>query len=110
MLVNLREVAMNELASTVRPHGDRAVILGRTPSCSSSWRRAPIRKIAGVLTVVITAAFVTYTILPSKFAVDATIKSNAAERGAAHVVVDGLFIAIPNNLAHFTIEDVIALP
>jgi hypothetical protein len=101
---------MNELASTVRPHSEKAAILGRTPSCSPAWRQAPIRKFAGVLAVVITVVFVTYAILPNKFTVDAVIKSNAAERGAGHVVVDGLFIAIPNSLAHIAIENAIALP
>ena len=101
---------MNELSSTVRLHGERTGIPGRTPSCSPFWRRAPIRTIVGVLTVVIIATFVTYTTLPGKFAVDATIKSSAAERRATHVVVDGLYIAIPNNLAHYAIDGVIALP
>jgi hypothetical protein len=101
---------MNKLASTVGPHRERAAIFGRLSSYSPPWRRAPITKIAGVLIVVITAAFVTDTILTRILAVDATIKSNAAKRGAAHVVMDGLHIAIPNNLAHIAIEDIIALP
>jgi hypothetical protein len=101
---------MNKLTSTVDPHRVRTSILGRTPSYLPRWRRAPIMKIAGFLIVIIAATFVTDTILTSKFAVEATIKSNAAESGATHVVVDGLQIAIPYNLAHIAIEDVIALP
>ena len=101
---------MDQLTSTIAPHRVRAAILGRTPLYLPRWRRAPIMKIAGFLIVIIAATFVTDTILSSKFAVEATIKSNAAESGAAHVVSDGLLIAIPNNLAHITIEDVIALP
>jgi hypothetical protein len=101
---------MNELTSTVGPHREKAAILGSSPSYSPSWRHAWITKIAGALTVVIAAAFVTDSILTSKFAMDATIKFNAAERGAAHVVVDGLHIAITNSLAHIAIEDVIPLP
>jgi hypothetical protein len=101
---------MNKFTSTVGPHREKADIFGGISSYSPPWRRAPITKIAGVLIVVIAAAFVTDMISTRILAVDATIKSYAAKRGAAHVVVDGLFIAIPNNLARSAVENVIALP
>jgi hypothetical protein len=101
---------MKKLTSTVDPYRESAAILGCTLSYLPRRRQAPIMKIAGVLTVVIAATFVTDAVLTSKFAVDTMIKSNAEESGATHVVLDGLLIAIPNKLAHIAIEDVIALP
>ena len=113
---DLREVAMKHMASTVVPYQEKPTykfrtLLGRRRIYSRSpWRLAPITKIAGLLTAVIAFAFVLDTVLSSKFALDATTKSYFADPRAAHIVVNGLRIAIPNNLAHVAIEELIPLP
>ena len=107
---------MKHLASTVVPHREKpayklGILLGRTPLYSRPTRRqALITKIAGILTAIVVFASVPDTILSSKFALDATKQSDFAEPSAAHVVVNGLHIAIANNLAHIAIEQLMPLP
>lgn len=106
---------MKRLASIVVRHQEKPAyklrtLLGRAPLCSRSpWRHALITKIAGILTAVIAFTFVPDTIQSSKFALDTTTKTDFAEPRATHVVVNGLHIAIPNNLAHIAIEELIPL-
>jgi hypothetical protein len=92
---------MKQLPSTIAPH--------REGTAHKLGTLGLIPKIAVVLTIVIASAFVTDTIQSSKVALDTTMKANPAESIASHVVVDGLHIAIPNYLAHFTIEQLIPL-
>ena len=107
---------MKHMASTVVPHREKTAykfrsLLGRRRIYSRSpWRLSPITKIAGLLTAVIAFAFVLDAILSSQFALDATTKSDFADPRAAHVVVNGLHIAIPNNLARAAIDELIPLP
>jgi hypothetical protein len=107
---------MKHMASTVVPRREKPAyklrtLLDRRPLYSQTpWRLAPITKIAGLLTAVIAFSFALDTILSGKFASDATTKSDFADPRAAHVVVNGLHIAIPNNLAHVAIDELIPLP
>ena len=107
---------MKRLASTIAPHREGPAhklrtLLGRTPLYSQPpGRQSLITKIAGILTIVIASAFITGTVPSSRFALDATMDANSAQASVTHVVVDGLHIAIPSNLAYIAIDELIALP
>jgi hypothetical protein len=67
-----------------------------------------------LMTLVAVAAgiivFVPGTTRSSKFISDTTTGSNFTAPGAAHVVVHGLHVAVPNSLAQRSIEQLIPLP
>lgn len=105
---------MKHVASTAVPYREksafRALLGHRQQYSRSPWRLASITKIAGLFTAVIAFSFVLDTVISSKFYLDGTTKSDFADSRAAHVVVNGLHIAVPNNLANKAIEELIALP
>jgi hypothetical protein len=105
---------MKHVASTAVPYREKSAFrafLGYGQKYwRSPWRLPSITKIAGLLTAVIAFSLVLDTVISSKFYLDGTTKSGFADSRAAHVVVNGLHIAMPNNLAHKAIEELIALP
>jgi hypothetical protein len=75
-----------------------------------SRRRTLIFRVAGVLLPVIASAFIAEAILPGKHAVQATLRPYADDQTAAHIVIEGLHIAIPNHLPYLAIDQLIPRP
>ena len=111
---NLREPVMSQLTSTIAPHREmpdqRFRTVGYVPLCSRrpSRRHGIITKVTGILAIVIAAAFVTDAIAPNKFAWHATMKAKGPQ--VEHVLVDGVHMAIPTNLAHVPLKDLVPMP
>lgn len=107
----MKHVASTAVTFREKPAYKFRALLGRRRKyLRSPWRLPPATKIAGLLIAVVAFSFLLDTVLSNKFALDATTKSYFADSRATRVVVNGLHIAIPNNLAHVAIEELIPLP
>ena len=107
---------MRQLASTIAPLREMqdhkfCTLVGRAPLYSQPPPRPGlITKIAGILAIVITSAFVTDMIAPSKFGLSASMRANSSGAQVEHILVDGVHMAIPMNLAHVPVEDLVPMP
>jgi hypothetical protein len=94
---------MKNLASITILHRDKA-----DHKVSIRLDRVVLMTVAAI--VAATIVLVPSTTRSRKFVSDTPTGSDVIAPGAAHVVVHGLHVAIPNSLAHSAIEQLIPLP
>ena len=104
---------MNEVTSTIAHHLERRTYkAGKRvwpPPSPPRWQLLATKAV-GIIAIVVALALTTETIVSSKIAYDLPVNFTSANRDTAHVIVNGLHVAIPNDLGHATIGELIPLP
>jgi hypothetical protein len=104
---------MNEVTPAIVHHLETRIYKAAhrvwPPPSPPRWQSL-MTKSAGIIAIVVAIALATDTLVSSKMAYDSRANFTSASRDTAHVIVDGLHVAIPNDLGHAAIKEMIPLP